>query len=115
MNYLSFILLDAAPKATGQSPIAMWVMLGLLFVVFYFFMIRPQSKRNKELRQFRESLKVGSKVVTDGGIHGKVNQIKEHTILLEIADKVVIKVNKMNILEDMSEAATTSSMPQKKK
>lgn len=58
------------------------VMLVLILVVFYFFMIRPQMKKQKELKAFRENIKVGDKVVTIGGIHGKVLEINDTTILI---------------------------------
>ena len=58
------------------------VMLGLMLVVFYFFMIRPQMKKQKELKKFREGLTVGDKVVTIGGIHGKILEVAESTILI---------------------------------
>ena len=57
-------------------------MLVLIVVVFYFFMIRPQMKKQKELKKFRESLKAGDKVVTIGGIHGKILEIKDTTVLV---------------------------------
>ena len=58
------------------------IMLVMILVVFYFFMIRPQMKKQKELKKFRENLKVGDKVVTIGGIHGKILEISESTILV---------------------------------
>ena len=58
------------------------IMLLLILVVFYFFMIRPQMKKQKELKKFREGLKVGDKVVTIGGIHGKILEVAESTILI---------------------------------
>ena len=104
MNFLNFILLDGAPAAGGTAeqgnPYSMWIMLGLLMVVFYFFMIRPQSKKQKELKKFREALAEGAKVVTVGGIHGKVAQIKDDTILLEIAENVRIKIDKGSVVQD---------------
>lgn len=57
-------------------------MLVMILVVFYFFMIRPQMKKQKELKKFRENLKVGDKVVTIGGVHGKILEISESTILV---------------------------------
>ncbi|MBN2891167.1 MAG: preprotein translocase subunit YajC [Bacteroidales bacterium] len=102
MDFLNFILLDGVPAAgeKAQNPYSMWIMLGLLMVVFYFFMIRPQSKKQKELKKFRESLAEGSKVVTVGGIHGKVAQIKDNTVLLEVAENVRIKIDKASIVQD---------------
>ncbi|MDA9881372.1 MAG: preprotein translocase subunit YajC [Crocinitomicaceae bacterium] len=58
------------------------VMLVLIIVVFYFFMIRPQMKKQKELKKFRENLAVGNKIVTIGGIHGKILAVDESTILI---------------------------------
>lgn len=58
------------------------IMLVLILVVFYFFMIRPQMKKQKELKSFRESMAVGDKIVTIGGIHGKVLEVAEATILI---------------------------------
>jgi preprotein translocase subunit YajC len=58
------------------------IMIGMMIAVFYFFMIRPQQKKQKELKAFREGIKVGDKVVTIGGIHGKVLEINDTTILI---------------------------------
>lgn len=58
------------------------IMLVLILVVFYFFMIRPQMKKQKELKKFRESLKIGDKVVTIGGIHGKILELNDTTVLI---------------------------------
>lgn len=60
------------------------IMLVLIFVVFYFFMIRPQMKKQKELKNFRENLSVGDKVVTIGGMHGKILEVSESTILISV-------------------------------
>lgn len=58
------------------------VLMGLIFVVFYFFMIRPQQKKQKEIKKFRENLKPGDRVITIGGIHGKVLEITDTTVLI---------------------------------
>jgi preprotein translocase subunit YajC len=58
------------------------IMLVMILVVFYFFMIRPQMKKQKELKKFRENLNVGDKVVTIGGIHGKILEVNESTVLV---------------------------------
>jgi preprotein translocase subunit YajC len=58
------------------------LMLGMILLVFYFFMIRPQAKKQKELKKFRESLKAGDKVVTIGGVHGKILEVNESTVLV---------------------------------
>ena len=58
------------------------VMIGLIFIVFYFFMIRPQQKKQKELKNFRNNMAVGDKVVTIGGVHGKILEIADSTVVL---------------------------------
>lgn len=78
--------------------------LALVFVVIYFLMIRPQSKRQKELAKFRDELKNGDKVVTAGGIYGKVVGIKETQIILQVDTNTRIKVDKSSVLRDMSDA-----------
>ncbi len=70
------------------------IMLLLILGVFYFFMIRPQMKKQKELKKFRESLAVGDKVVTIGGIHGKVLEIGDTTVLLSCEGSAKIRVEK---------------------
>lgn len=93
------------PQEGGESnPLMSFLPLLLIIVVFYFFMIRPQVKRQKETRKFRESLQKGDKVVTTGGIYGKVVKIEETVIQLEISKDVVIKVDKNGIVKDMSDA-----------
>lgn len=84
-------------EGTEQSPWSSMVFLLLILVVFYFFMIRPQVKRQKEMRKFREALKKGDKIVTNGGIHGKIKSIDETTIDIEIADGVIITVEKATV------------------
>ena len=58
------------------------LMLGLMVLVFYFFMIRPQMKKQKELKKFREGLKAGDKIVSIGGIHGKILEVSDSTVLV---------------------------------
>ena len=87
----------------GPNPWTSFLPLILIVLVFYFLMIRPQIKRQKELRQFRESLAKGDKVITTGGIYGKIVEIKDTSVILEIAPNVQIKVDKNGIIRDMSE------------
>lgn len=60
------------------------VMLLMIMVVFYFFMIRPQIKRQKELKKFHEGLSIGDKVVTIGGMHGKILEVSDSTVLISV-------------------------------
>lgn len=73
------------------------IMMVAIVAIFYFFMIRPQTKRQKEIRKFREALSVGDKVVTAGGIYGRIKEIKPESVLLEVADNVRIRVDKSSI------------------
>ena len=79
------------------------LMMAAVFVVMYFFMIRPQQKRQKELRKFRESLQKGDKVVTSGGIYGKIIEIKDTYILVEVDQDVKMRFDKSCILKDMTD------------
>ena len=102
---LNTILLQAAPASGGG--LGGILMIVLIFVIFYFFMIMPQQKRQKQqqkkLDTFRDGLKNGDKVVTAGGIHGRVREVKDTTIILEVADGVRIKVDKTSIYESMED------------
>jgi preprotein translocase subunit YajC len=76
------------------------IMFGLMFLVFYLFMIRPQMKKAKEEKQFRAELKKGDKVVTIGGIHGKIAEVKETTLLIEVGDGLKLKIEKTAVSKD---------------
>ena len=94
---MNYILLQAAAPATEGNGWSSILMIVLMFVVIYFFMIRPQQKRQKEIKKFRDSIKTGDKVITAGGIYGKVKDVKETTITLEIADNVRITIDKNSV------------------
>ena len=81
----------------------MWIMLALIFVVMWFFMIRPQRKQQKEMENFRNALKNGDKVVTIGGIYGTIAEVKDTYVLLEVDKDVKIRVNKMAIQKDYTD------------
>ena len=104
MTIVSSIVL-MAPQAQGGNPFGMFVPLLLIIVVFYFFMIRPQMKRQKELAKYRNDLKKGDKVVTTGGIYGKIQEVNEQTILLEVDSNVHVKIDKSAVLRDPSDIA----------
>ena len=76
----------------------------LIIVVFYFFMIRPQMKRQKDLQKFRSSLQKGDKVVTTGGLYGRIEEIKDNIIMLEIAPNIKVKIDKSVVLKDITDA-----------
>ena len=101
----NFMLIFLMPSTPDQSPIPSFVFLLLIIVVFYFFMIRPQMKKQKDLKTYRGGLSKGDKVVTTGGIYGKLTDIKDQTVTVEIADNVRIKIDKNAILKDNSDIA----------
>ena len=103
MNSLMNIILMGAPPAEGGNPISSLLPLVLIIVVFYFFMIRPQVKRQKDLRNFRDSLEKGDKVITSGGIYGKINNIAENVITIDVGNNVILKVDKSAINKDSSD------------
>lgn len=112
---LNYILLDEAAAASGISSwfsnpetmqqVKFWGMMILIFVVFYFFMIRPQTKKQKELQAQREAMKKGDKVVTAGGIYGEIKEVQDTTFIITIAKDVTIKVSKDSVFADAAEAA----------
>lgn len=93
-------------QAQQQNPASFWIMMGLLMVVFYFFMIRPQQKKAKDARKFRESLQKGSKVITIGGIHGKVVELADKTVLLEVDSGTKLRIERSAISMDSSTQLT---------
>jgi preprotein translocase subunit YajC len=100
----SVLLVIAQTTTSGQNMFSMILPMILIIVVFYFFMIRPQVKRQKELQKFRSALQKGDKVVTTGGLYGRIEEIKENIIMLEIAPGVKVKVDKSVVLKDISDA-----------
>ena len=95
----------AQPAADGSqpNPIMTFLPMILIIAVFYFFMIRPQMKKQKEVAAFRNSLAKGDKVVTTGGIYGKILELKDNYVLLQIDDNVKIRVDKSALVRDMSD------------
>ena len=101
MNFLNMFLLQAA-----QQQCSTWsglLMIVLIFVIFWLFFIRPQNKRAKEQQQFRENLKKGDKIVTIGGIHGKVEEVRENTVLVSIDHNTKIEFEKSAIIPNASQ------------
>ena len=90
--------------AAGMDSSMMWIMLILMFVIMYFFMIRPQNKKQKEIAQFRRSLQVGKSVITAGGIHGIVKEINDNDVMLEIDRNVKVRVDKNSIFAAAADA-----------
>ncbi len=102
---LSTILLQAQSPGSGWS---FYVMIGLMIVIFYFFMIRPQQKKAKDAKKFIEEIKKGDLVVTIGGAHGRVAEIEGDTFVLEFERGVRIKFSKSAVSADSTKAANSS-------
>lgn len=84
----------------------MWsslIMILLIIVVFWLFFIRPQSKKAKEQQQFREALKKGDNVVTIGGFHGKITEVKEHTVMVSLAPGMEVEIEKSALVQNASQ------------
>ena len=102
MNTFFMIVLQTQTQGSGLMS---FLPLILIIVVFWLFMIRPQMKRQKELKKFRESLQKGDKIVTTGGIYGKVAEIQEFAIIMEVEGGVRLKIDKAAVIKDMTDAA----------
>jgi len=100
MNLLS-IFLQAAAGGSQWSGI---IMMVVIIAIFYFFMIRPQQKKQKDIQKAREALKVGDKVITAGGIYGKIKEIGDVYMLIEISDGVRIRIDKTSVFASSEDA-----------
>lgn len=103
MNVLG-ILLQAAGAGAGSSQWSGILMMVVIVAIFYFFIIRPQQKRQKAIQKAREAMQVGDKVVTAGGIYGKIKEISDTYMLIEIADGVRIRVDKTSVFASTEDA-----------
>ena len=96
------ILLQETQRPQG-NPWSSLIWILLLFVVFWLFFIRPQSKKAKEQQKFREELKKGDKVITIGGFHGKITEVKENTVMVSIAPEIVVELEKSALVQNPSQ------------
>ena len=101
---LNQIILMSQPQGAGGNPIMSFLPIILIVVVFYFFMIRPQTKRQKEIRKFRESLTTGDKIVTAGGLFGKIKEVKSDSFIIEIAENTRVRIAKDSVYPSAAEA-----------
>lgn len=96
------ILLQEAQRPQGSMWSSMiWIVL--LIVVFWLFFIRPQSKKAKEQQKFRDELKKGDKVVTIGGFHGKITEVKENTVMVSLAPEVTVEIEKSALVQNAAQ------------
>ncbi len=98
----NLISLQASPDAAGGW--SSMIMIVALIAIFYFLMIRPQQKRQKEIKKFREGLSKGDNIITAGGIYGKICEVKENAFIVSIADGVKIKIDKGSVYPSAADA-----------
>jgi preprotein translocase subunit YajC len=96
-----------------ENSLISFLPIVLIVIVFYFFMIRPQQKKAKEAKKFREALGKGDKVITIGGLHGKIAEIKDQYIVLTIANGVDVRIQKSAVSPDLSQGTGESELQQK--
>lgn len=101
---LNYLLLDQTGSPSAGGGMSGIIMIVVLIAIFYFFMIRPQQKRQKEIRKFRENLGNGDKVVTAGGIFGTIRDIKGNTFVVEVADGVRLRIDKGSVYPSADDA-----------
>jgi preprotein translocase subunit YajC len=99
MNPIFVILMAGGSE---QSPAASIIFLLLIFVVFWLFMIRPQIKKQKAQQKFKESLVKGDKIVTIGGIHGKIHEVQDTTFIIEVESGNRLKIEKTAVSMEAS-------------
>ena len=100
MNNLFILLQGVGQTQPGGSQWSSLIFIVPLIVVFWLFILRPQSKKAKEEQKFRESLKKGDKVVTIGGFHGKVTEVKDSTVMISIAPNIEVEVEKTALVQN---------------
>ncbi len=93
-------LLTVTLQAAGGSNMSFIIMMIAIFAIMYFFMIRPQNKKQKEIMNFRKNLQVGQEVITAGGIYGKIKGFEDTAVILEISSNVKIKIDRNSIFAD---------------
>ncbi len=102
---LAFVYLQA--QAGGDY--SFLIMMVAIFAIMYFFMIRPQNKKQKEIQNFRKNLEVGQEVISAGGIYGKVKAIEDNVVVLEIASGVKIRIDKNSIYANAAASQQTNN------
>ena len=88
------------PEPTFMSQYGMWVLIIGMIALMYFFMWRPESKRRKQMQQFRDGLKKGDKIITAGGIYGVIKEVHETSLLIEVDSNVTLRIDKNMVVGD---------------
>ena len=104
MTLLNTLLMMGGQAGQQGGGASQLIFIGLIIVVFYFFMIRPQTKKAKAEKEFKESVEKGQKIVTIGGIHGKIVEVNETTFIIEVEGGVRMKIEKSAIAMDATKA-----------
>ena len=104
---LNLILLQDAGAPAGGFGMSSLIMIIMIIAIFYFFMIAPQQKKQKKINAFRDSLQKGDKVMTAGGIYGRIREVKDNYVMLEIDNNVTIKIDKNSIYQSMQDVVET--------
>lgn len=94
-----------APAAQGSGGFSAFIPLIAMFVIFYFLLIRPQQKKSKEHREMLGRLKKDDRIITSGGLHGRITAVDETTLTVEIADKVRVKIARGNVAQVLTQAS----------
>lgn len=103
INFLQTVPIEPQPGFMQQYNYSFIIMIGLMVLVLWLFMWRPEAKRRKQMQEFRNGLKKGDKVITAGGIYGVVKEIKETTLLIEVDGNVTLRIDKNMVVADNSD------------
>ena len=114
MHNLAYAMGQGGEAAQGAGGFASFVPLILMFAIFYFLLIRPQQKKAKEHRAMVSSLKKGDRIVTSGGIHGRITAVDETVLTVEISDRVRVKINRGNVSVVQGSAPSAESAKSRK-
>ncbi len=105
VNLLQTVAATEVAEMTFYEQYGTFIMMGLMILVLWLFMWRPESKRRKEMAAFRDGLKKGDKIVTAGGIYGVIKEVKETSLLIEVDSNVTLRVDKNLVVADASASA----------
>lgn len=100
---INFLQLPVEPQPGFLQQYSFIFMIGLMVLVLWLFMWRPEAKRRKQMQAFRDSLKKGDKIVTAGGIYGSIKEIKETSLLIEVDSNVTLRIDKNMVVADTSD------------
>jgi preprotein translocase subunit YajC len=108
IQMISFILAQAPAAPSAASSIGNFVPFIFIFVIMYFVLLRPQMKRQKDQQRLVSALKTGDRVVTNGGIHGLISNVKDTTVIVKVADNVKIEIEKTAVTTVLKSAEPSS-------